>query len=814
MKKERYRINNMTCDASAATIVQTLKKKPGVAAVAVNNTTHILDIEYDPAEINADKIKAVVAAAGYGLEDIIRAEINIPIKGMTCAACTAAVGRSIKKLPGVLTADVNLVMSQAKVVYESDKVNIDALYQAIKHAGYEPETATTSKQRLDETAVYRRRFILASIFAFWLLILSMGHMVGLPLPDFLSPNTSPIVYATVQLALTVPLIIIGYRFYTVGFRNLIKGQPNMDSLIALGTTAAFLYGIYALIVIYRGATHFVNELYFESAGVIIALILLGKYLEAVSKSKTSDAIKKLVNLSPKTAIVIRNGKETAVAIEEVKGGDLLLVRPGERIPVDAVVLSGQSAVDESMLTGESIPVEKGPGAKVVGASFNTDGYLKIKATAVGKDTVLARIIELVEAAQSSKAPIAKMADVISGYFVPAVLAIAVIAGLIWVIVTGSISSALTVFVSVLVIACPCALGLATPTAIMVGTGKGAEAGILIKGGDVLETTHKVDTVVFDKTGTLTVGKPEVVAVYAIAGHGEKEVLRLAATLERGSEHPLAKAIVEKALRSGLRLSGITDFKAYPGRGIAGKIGEDTAVIGNKMMMQQCHIDIATGPEADRLLQSGNTLIYIAIGGKLIGLLGLSDIIKPESADTIRLLAERGIDSIMLTGDNQTTAAAIAGAAGIKEVYSEVLPDEKADIIKKLQSENRKVAMVGDGINDAPALAQADVGIAVGAGSDIAVESADIVLMHNNLIDVLNAISLSGQTIRNIKENLFWAFIYNIVGIPIAAGLLYAWGGPLLNPMIAAALMSLSSVSVVLNALRLRRYKFRKTKPVS
>lgn len=735
--------------------------------------------------------------------------VRLAVKGMTCAACVTAVSRAVEKLDGVDSAEVNLLTSEAKVAYHPKQTDIATITAAIKKAGYKASPADPEQADDDsgEAKAAGRRLIAAAVAAIPLFVLSMGNMLGIPFVALFTPW----VFALVQLLLTVPVIVVGYRFYTVGFWNLFRGRPNMDSLIALGTTAAFFHGLYGVIMIYRGAAHLVHELYFESAGVIITLILLGKYLEAVSKGKTSAAIRKLAELAPETATVIRAGEEVTIPVEEVKIGDVIAVRPGEKIPVDGVVQSGQSWVDESMVTGESIPVEKGPGAKVIGATINTDGFLRIKTTAVGKDTVLARIIRLVREAQGLKANIARIADKISAYFVPTVLIIALTAAIIWLSAGRPFSLAMTVFVSVLVIACPCALGLATPTAILVGTGKGAEYGILIKGGAVLEAVSKIDAILFDKTGTLTLGRPEVTAVRAFAGFDEAEVLALSAAAEKGSEHPLARAIVAEAEAKGMEIMTLTDFKAHPGRGVSGRFGEREIVLGNEKMLQSAGIEIDV-ELARAFAVEGKTAVYLSVSGQLAGLIVLSDIVRPEAAESVFRLKMMGIKPIMVTGDNPAAANAVATLVGIEEVYAGILPDEKTDIVKNLQTEGRKVAMVGDGINDAPALAQADIGIAFGRATDIAVESAAIVLVRNDLLDVVNAIELSARTLRTIMENLFWAFFYNILGIPIAAGILHAFGGPLLNPMIAALAMSFSSVSVVLNALRLRRYRPRLQKP--
>jgi len=631
------------------------------------------------------------------------------------------------------------------------------------------------------------------------LYLAMAPMISwldLPIPGFLEPMHFPLRYALTQIALVIPIIIAGNKFYTVGFKALIQRSPNMDSLIAIGTTAAVVYSLYSTWQISTGNTHAVEGLYFETSGVIITLILLGKSLEAVSKGKTSEAIKKLMGLAPKTAIVIQDGKEVVI-----------LVKPGEKIPVDGEVIDGHTAIDESMLTGESIPVDKKAGDKVYAASINTNGVIHFRATRVGGDTALAQIIKLVEDAQASKAPIAKMADIVSGYFVPIVVAIAVLAFAAWLIGGQSLAFALTIFISILVIACPCALGLATPTAIMVGTGKGAEYGILFKGGEALETAHKINTIVFDKTGTITEGKPEVTDIITAPGISRERLLQIAASGEKVSEHPLGQAIVRGAEKENLELLKAEKFEAIPGHGIEVIIDGMNVLIGNRKLMDERNISLGElDSQSDRLADEGKTPMYTAVDNKIWGIIAVADVVKESSAKAIKKLQSMGIEVAMITGDNRKTAEAIAKQVGINKVLAEVLPQDKSNEVKKLQAEGKKVAMVGDGINDAPALAQADIGIAIGSGTDVAMESADIVLMKSDIMDVPTAIHLSKSTIRNIKQNLFWAFGYNVAGIPIAAGILYLLGGPLLNPMFAAAAMSLSSVSVVTNALRLKRFK--------
>ncbi|MGI6150008.1 MAG: copper-translocating P-type ATPase [Firmicutes bacterium] len=813
MKKDTLAVKGMTCAACASAVEKSVCKVAGVAHANVNLAAEKLHVEYDDT-VDLEAIKAAVERAGYEVAEEAPAaqRITIPISGMTCAACAAAVERAVGRLPGVREVSVNLAAEQAQVVYDPAEVRLSAVKDAIVKAGYEPLEAQSEQvdehqeRRLAEIRALWKRFLFSALFTAPLFYISMGHMLGLPIPSFISPQLNPLAFAVIQLFLTVPVIAAGYRFYTVGFGNLLRRQPNMDSLIAIGTGAAFVYGLYAVLQIMQGNHAFAHELYFETAGVIITLILLGRYLEAVAKGRTSEAIKKLMGLAPKTATVVTSGQEQVIPIEEVAVGDIILVRPGERIPVDGVVVGGHTSVDESMLTGESIPLEKQVGSEVVGASINQNGTITFRATRVGKDTVLAQIIKLVEDAQGSKAPIAKLADIVAGYFVPIVMGIAVLAGLAWFISGQSAVFSLTIFISVLVIACPCALGLATPTAIMVGTGKGAEHGILIKSGTALETAHQVQVVVLDKTGTITEGRPEVTDVIAAEGMNRSYLLQLAASAEKGSEHPLGAAIVRQAEADGLEFLPLEEFQAVPGQGIVGRISGQAILLGNKKLMDEHGIAITLEAESHKLAEDGKTPMYAALNGKLVGIIAVADVIKPTSRQAINLLHRMGVEVAMITGDNKRTANAIARQVGVDRVLAEVLPEDKAREVQKLQAEGKRVAMVGDGINDAPALAQADVGIAIGSGTDVAMESADIVLMRSDLLDVPAAIELSRATIRNIKQNLFWAFAYNTAGIPLAAGVLHIFGGPLLNPMFAAAAMAFSSVSVVSNALRLRKFR--------
>ena len=809
MKSSSFKIEGMSCSACANRVERVVKKMNGVEEASVNFATETLLVKFDDAKIDAPKIEEAIVKAGYSVRKDMR-DYTFKVEGMSCSACANRVERITKKIDGVESANVNFATEKLTVRVDAEKVRYSDIKLAVDKAGFklikeEDQIKEVSKKK-DESKILLNRFIFSLIFTVPLLIISMGHMVGMPLPSIIDPMKNPLNFALIQLVLTIPVMVAGYKFYKIGYKNLFKLSPNMDSLIAIGTSAAVAYGLFAIYKILNGETHYAMHLYFESAVVILTLITLGKYLEAVSKGKTSEAIKKLMGLAPKTATIIKNGKEVSIPIEEVIVGDIILVKPGEKLPVDGEIIEGSTSIDESMLTGESIPVEKNIGSTVIGGSINKAGFIKYKATKVGKDTALAQIVKLVEEAQGTKAPIAKMADIIAAYFVPTVMALAIIAAVGWLIAGESTVFALTIFISVLVIACPCALGLATPTAIMVGTGKGAENGVLIKGGEALETTYKIDTIVFDKTGTITEGKPKVTDIIC-NGIKEEEVLVLAASAEKGSEHPLGEAIVREAEDRSLEFKSLEHFKAVPGHGIEVTIEGKDILLGNKKLMLQNNIDIELlHVESDRLAAEGKTPMYIAINNKLSGIIAVADTVKENSKAAIEELKKMNVKVAMITGDNKKTAEAIAKSVGIDIVLAEVLPEDKANEVKKLQGQNRKVAMVGDGINDAPALVQADVGIAIGSGTDVAIESADIVLMKSDLKDVVTAIRLSKATIKNIKENLFWAFGYNVLGIPVAMGVLHIFGGPLLNPMIAAAAMSFSSVSVLLNALRLKKFK--------
>ena len=736
---------------------------------------------------------------------------DFKVTGMTCAACSSRVERVLSKMEGVTKAEVNLATEDLHIDYDDSKLKIQDIIGKIEKAGYgayevKEDTKIDDTDKEDAINSLKKRFVLSLVFAVPLLYISMGHMMGAPLPSIIDPMKNAMNFALIQLILVIPVMIVGRKFFIGGFKNIVHLSPNMDSLIAIGTSAAFLYGIYAIVKIAGGDTHFSMDLYFESGATILTLITLGKYLEAKTKGKTSEAIKKLMGLAPKKATIIVDGVEKVISIDEVKVGDVILVKPGEKLPVDGEIVEGTTTIDESMLTGESIPIDKNIGDKVFGASINKFGMFKYKATKVGKDTALAQIIKLVEQAQGSKAPIAKMADIISGYFVPTVITLAVISSIVWAISGKGLEFSLTIFIAVLVIACPCALGLATPTAIMVGTGKGAENGILIKSGVALEGAHKINTVVFDKTGTITEGEPKVTDIIT-KGLSEDELLRYASSAEKGSEHPLGEAIVVAGVERGLELFEIESFKSVPGEGIVTLINDKNILIGNNKLMKNNNIDINSVENDVKLLASqGKTPMYMVIDGTLAGVIAVADTLKANSKKAVEALHKLGIEVVMLTGDNEKTAQAIAKEVGIDKVVSDVLPGDKANEVKRLQDEGKNVAMVGDGINDAPALAMANIGIAIGSGTDVAIESADIVLMRSDILDVVGAIQLSKATIKNIKENLGWAFGYNTLGIPVAMGILYAFGGPLLNPMIAAFAMSFSSVSVLLNALRLKRFK--------
>ncbi|EJZ71261.1 heavy metal translocating P-type ATPase [Lachnoanaerobaculum sp. OBRC5-5] len=754
------------------------------------------------------------------------------ITGMSCAACSAKVERVVGKLDGVENVSVNLLTNSMQVEYKEDKLSSNDIIKNIADAGYGASLATDSKQKKEEKSLKKTnddaitsmkfRLKVSIVFLVILMYFSMGSMIGLPLPKFLSGEGNPVGFALTQLLLVLPVMYVNRKYYISGFKSLFHLSPNMDTLIAVGTVAAFTYGVIAIYVmgyaLNNADMHTVTEyrmnLYFESVSMILTLITLGKFFETGSKARTTDAISKLIDLSPKRANVLRDGVEENILTEDVVVGDIVIVRPGESIPVDGMIIEGSTSVDESAITGESIPVQKEKGDKLIAATINKNGSVRIKATEVGEDTAISRIIALVEEASSSKAPIAKMADKVAGVFVPVVMGISLITFIVWLALGYDFSFALNCAIAVLVISCPCSLGLATPVAIMVGTGKGAENGILIKSADALETTHSIDTVVLDKTGTVTEGKPVVTDILAF-DIDENEFLKLAAGVESASEHPLAEAIVEKAKEKNLEIVSPTEFQAISGRGIVASVGGSKIIAGNEQAIKEQYGNSENFTEVfkkgNELAAQGKTPMYFMKDGKLLGIIAVADTIKKDSKEAIQALKNRNIDVILLTGDHKNTAMAIAKEAGIKKVIAEVLPTDKEEHIRELIKAGHKVAMVGDGINDSPALARADVGIAIGAGTDIAIESADIVLMHSSLKDVATAIDLSKAVIRNIKQNLFWAFFYNSIGIPLAAGVFYLSMGWKLSPMFGAAAMGMSSVCVVSNALRLRGFKSKEIK---
>ena len=751
-------------------------------------------------------------------------KLKFDITGMSCSACSAAVERSVKKLDGINSAEVSLLTNSMTADFDSDKTNEQAIINAVVSAGYgasvhgKTENKTPKKNENNELREMKTRLIISFACLIPLMYIAMGHMISLPLPSFLEGVNNGVSFSFIQFLLTLPIMYVNRKYYLNGFKSLFRKNPNMDTLVATGSLAAILYGIYSVFAIGNSigngdtetASSLLHNLYFESGAMILTLITLGKFFEARSKNKTSEAISKLIELTPDTATVERNSMPMQIPVDQVKPGDTVIVKPGESIPVDGTITEGHTSVDESAITGESIPVEKAVGDTVTAGTVNKNGYIRFTAEKVGEDTALSKILRLVEEAASSKAPIAKLADKVSGIFVPAVMIIAVITFVLWMIIKKDFALALDLAVSVLVISCPCALGLATPTAIMVGTGKGASEGILIRSAESLETAHKIDTVVLDKTGTVTEGKPAVTDILTAVNVTNEELLTFAYAAENLSEHPLSVAVSQKAESLKIKLLIASDFENIPGRGITAKVNSETVFAGNILMMKENGIDVSGFEKsADTLSSQGKTPLFFAKNSTFLGIIAVADTIKDTSAEAVKAFEKMGIDVIMLTGDNEKTAKYIAEKAGIKKVISGVLPDGKEEVIRQLQNENKKVAMIGDGINDAPALTRADVGIAIGAGTDIAIESADIVLMKSDLNDAVGAVRLSKAVIRNIKQNLFWAFFYNTLGIPLAAGALLIPLGIKLSPMIGAACMSMSSVCVVLNALRLRFFSYKK-----
>ena len=755
-------------------------------------------------------------------EDFMKSKFSIT--GMSCSACSAAVERSVKKLDGIRSVEVSLLANSMTVDFDETKTDEQKITGAVVGAGYgasvygEKENQPKIKKENNELKEMKTRLIVSFVCLIPLMYIAMGHMISLPLPSFLTGVQNGVAFSFAQFLLTLPVMYVNRKYYINGFKALFKKSPNMDTLVATGSAAAILYGVFCIFAIgnaigkgdVNAASELLHKLYFESGAMILSLITLGKFFEARSKNKTSEAISKLIELSPDTAIVEKNGAETEIRIDEVRVGDIIIVKPGKTIPVDGIIIDGAASVDESAITGESIPAEKTAGDTVTGGTVNKNGYIRFRAEKVGEDTALSKILRLVEEASSSKAPIAKLADKVSAVFVPSVMIIAVVTFIVWMAVKKDFTVAFDLAISVLVISCPCALGLATPTAIMVGTGRGASEGILIRSAESLETAHKTDTVVLDKTGTVTEGKPVVTDIVTASGVAREELLTFAYSAEKLSEHPLSQAVSEKAESMNISLKPASDYENIPGRGMTAKINGDRVFAGNILLMRDNNIDVSAYEKtADMFSSQGKTPLFFALENRFLGIIAVADTIKETSAKAVADFRKMGIDVIMLTGDNEKTAKYIAGKAGIDNVISDVLPDGKEAVIRQLQAENKKVAMIGDGINDAPALTRADVGIAIGAGTDIAIESADIVLMKSDLNDAVGAIKLSRAVIRNIKQNLFWAFFYNTLGIPLAAGVLLIPFGIKLNPMIGAACMSMSSVCVVLNALRLRFFKYNK-----
>lgn len=734
------------------------------------------------------------------------------LEGLQCAGCVSTVEKVVRDLPGVKEANVNLATEKMMVQFNPKEADVQKIMETVSLAGYQAILINDEEDVLEKTAIKKEKQLqslkvrawVSGVFAIVLLYIAMGEMIGLPLPQILQPMEHPIVFSVTQLILVTPILWVGRSYFVNGFKALIRKHPNMDSLVALGTSAAILYSVWSTIRILAGEYHYVMHLYVESAAVILAFITVGKYFETLTKGRTSQAIQSLVALSPKVATVIRDGKEVEVPVEELQIGEVVFVRPGEKIPVDGVILSGESFVDESMITGESVPVFKKEGSKVVGATLNTTGSFQVEVTQVGKDTTLSQIIRLVEEAQGSKAPIAAIADRVAGIFVPIVMGLSLLAGLYWGLIGGeSFEFVVTVMISVLVIACPCALGLATPTAIMVGTGFGAKRGILIKSSAALEEAGHVGVVLLDKTGTITNGKPKVVDIQVFNDYSTEEVLKIAASIEKHSEHPLGKAIVEEAEKQEFDVLPIEQFQSISGMGIQGIVDGKEVLLGNHLLLQNQGIAVDEfNAVIDGVASKGQTAMFVAIQKQVAGIIVVADTIKATSKEAIQQMKALGLQVRMVTGDHEKTAKAIANEVGIETVYSQVLPNEKASVVQQLLDEGYQVAMVGDGINDAPALAKATVGIAIGSGVDVAIETADMVMMQDDLRLVAKTIQLSKMTMMTIKENLFWAFIYNVIGIPVAMGVLHFFGGPLLSPMIAGAAMSFSSVSVVLNALRL------------
>ncbi len=803
----------MHCAACSARIEKVVGSMASVENVSVNLATGEMDLRFDPRESSLDQILERVRELGFSVEaPAEQSVLELKIGGMHCAACSSRIERVTGRMEGVTEASVNLGAESGRFVFDPALVSQRALRQAIHDAGFttsiaQKERAGDEEERISARLAEKKKVVLWSMaFAMPLLVLSMGHMWGMPLPDWLDPMHAPGTFALAQLLLTLPVVWSGRSFYLIGFPALARRAPNMDSLVAVGTGAALVYSLWNTVEIWLGVDAMARamDLYYESAAVLIAMISLGKFFEARSVSKTTGAVRALMALAPDTATLVDGEDERKIPVEEIEPGDLLRIRPGERLPVDGEVAEGESHVDESMLTGEPLPVRRSPGDRVFGGTLNTTGAFVMRASLVGEDTMLARIVRLVRDAQGSKAPIASLADTVSYYFVPVVMVLAVASGLAWYFFSDEpFVFALRTAISVLVIACPCAMGLATPTSIMVGTGRGAQLGVLIKSGRALQRAGELQTLVFDKTGTLTVGKPVLNEVWVDPdGKIDKEsLLRLSASIEAQSEHPLARAVVQ-AVQGPLPKA--REFLSVPGQGVTAVVEERAVAIGNERLMRTLNLDLEEArAERERMEEDGATVVHVAVDGRLAGLLAVSDSLRPESAGAVRRLRDLGMEIVLLTGDSERAARAVAAKLGIERVVSGVLPDRKSEEIVQMQENGRVVGMVGDGINDAPALAKADLGMAMGGGMDVAMESGDVVLMREDLTGVLTALALSRAVMRNIRQNLFWAFAFNTVGIPIAAGIPHIFGGPAMSPMLAGTAMAMSSVFVVSNALRLR-----------
>ncbi len=813
-KKIIFTIFGMHCASCAVSIEKALKKEEGIFEINVNFASEKAFIKFDSKKINVFDIKKVIKKTGYdvvGEKEEVEGikKINLKVSGMSSPHCALIVEDVLRKTKGVINIKTEFAMERVILNFNPKIVKIHQVIKAVQDAGYEAreETVLEREKELKEKEIQdlKKRVIISLIFSIPLLYFSMGWMIGLPIPFI----ENVLIQALIQFLLTTPVIIAAFKLYISGFKSLIRLTPNMDSLIFIGTSAAYIYSVAISLAVWIGIGSFgIEELYYEIAAFILLFILLGKYLESLTKGKTSAVLQKLIGLQAKTARILKNGEDVEIPVEDVDVNDIVIVRPGEKIPVDGIVVEGYSGVDEKVITGESMPVEKRKGDKVIGSTMNKTGMLKFRVTKVGKNTALAQIIKIVEEAMTSKAPIQLLADKVSLYFVPGVIIIAILSFIFWYFIAGmSFIFSLGILITVLIIACPCALGLATPTAIMVGTGLAAERGILIKSASALETSQKVQTIVFDKTGTLTKGEPEVTDIVAFGEYNKNDVLRYGAIVEKSSEHSLGESIVKEAKNKNIKIPDASFFKAIPGKGVRGKYQEKDILFGNRRLMKDSNIKTSQiEAEMIRLEKQGKTVMILAFNQELVGIIAVADTLKQHSKEAVQTLKKMGKEVLIITGDNKRVGDAIAEKLGIDRVLADVLPGDKAQEIKKLQEQSKVVAMVGDGINDAPALAQADIGIALGSGTDVAMETGEIVLIKDDLRDVVVSIDLSAFTVKKIKQNLFWAFFYNSVGIPIAAGILYPYFGFLLSPMIAAAAMALSSISVVSNALLMRRYK--------